>query len=78
MRPARASTTTVDSRNALLNLRRLAGGIGGFRFVDLDTPLFMAARPLRGGFDQSGPKLRLEHIEEGHGVAFVGEPSKAC
>lgn len=68
----------VETELAMTTSACLAGGIGGFRFVDLDTPLFMAARPLRGGFDQSGPKLRLEHIEEGHGVAFVGEPSKAC
>lgn len=46
----------------------LAGGIGGFRYVDLDTPLFLGPRPLVGGFAQSGPELRLDTIDLGHGV----------
>jgi L-alanine-DL-glutamate epimerase-like enolase superfamily enzyme len=46
----------------------LAAGIGGFRFVDLDTPLFMGPRPLRGGFAQRGPHLDLTAITLGHGV----------
>jgi L-alanine-DL-glutamate epimerase-like enolase superfamily enzyme len=49
----------------------LAAGIGGFRFVDLDTPLFMAERPLRGGFRQNGPELELGHITAGHGVEVL-------
>lgn len=52
----------------------LAAGLGGFRFVDLDTPLFLAERPLRGGFEQSGPRLRVDGIGFGHGVAFEGAP----
>lgn len=53
----------------------LAAGLGGVRYVDLDTPLFMGARPLRGGFVQSGPALRVDGIERGHGVAVVsGHP----
>jgi L-alanine-DL-glutamate epimerase-like enolase superfamily enzyme len=47
----------------------LAGGIGGFRYVDLDTPLFLGPRPLAGGFAQTGPELRLDAIEAGHGVS---------
>jgi L-alanine-DL-glutamate epimerase-like enolase superfamily enzyme len=68
----------VESELAMTTSACLAGGIGGFRFVDLDTPLFMAARPLEGGFEQLGPRLRLDHIDRGHGVAFLGESAKAC
>jgi L-Ala-D/L-Glu epimerase len=58
----------VETELAMTTSACLAAGIGGFTFVDLDTPLFMAARPLRGGFRQSGPRLRLDAIESGHGV----------
>ena len=58
----------VETELAMTTSACLAAGIGGFTFVDLDTPLFMAARPLRGGFRQSGPRLRLDAIENGHGV----------
>jgi hypothetical protein len=41
---------------------------GGFSFVDLDTPLFLAEDPFEGGFEQSGPLLSLASIERGHGL----------
>jgi L-Ala-D/L-Glu epimerase len=46
-----------------------AGGLGGFSFVDLDTPLFMAEEPLEGGFVQRGPHLDIGPIAAGHGVS---------
>jgi L-alanine-DL-glutamate epimerase-like enolase superfamily enzyme len=46
----------------------LGAGLGGLAFVDLDTPLFMQGRPLRGGYRQTGPLLDLSSIEFGHGV----------
>src|SRR5690606_28673330 len=46
----------------------MAAGMGGFSFVDLDTPLFMRERPLQGGFGQHGPDIRLDSIRTGHGV----------
>jgi L-alanine-DL-glutamate epimerase-like enolase superfamily enzyme len=46
----------------------LAGGIGGFSFVDLDTPLFMKNVPTEGGFRQEGPLLDVTGIAAGHGV----------
>ncbi|MGC4092383.1 MAG: enolase C-terminal domain-like protein [Polyangiaceae bacterium] len=68
----------VETELAMTTSACLAAGVGGFRFVDLDTPLFMAARPLGGGFEQRGPRLRVDHIEHGHGVVFLGERGKAC
>ncbi len=48
----------------------LAAGVGGVRFVDLDTPLFMGERPLRGGYAQEGPRIDLSPIRRGHGVTL--------
>ena len=60
----------VETELAMSASACLAAGIGGFRFVDLDTPLFMAYRPLEGGFHQAGPHLRLNEIKLGHGVRY--------
>lgn len=51
----------------------LAAGVGGVRYVDLDTPLFMKPRPLTGGFAQRGPHLDLQGIALGHGVQPLAE-----
>jgi L-alanine-DL-glutamate epimerase-like enolase superfamily enzyme len=66
----------VESELAMSTSACLAAGVGGFSFVDLDTPLFMAARPLDGGFQQAGPKLKVGSIERGHGVRFSAEGAK--
>ncbi|HWA75580.1 MAG TPA: dipeptide epimerase [Polyangiaceae bacterium] len=60
----------VETELAMTTSACLAAGIGGFRFVDLDTPLFMAERPLEGGFRQVGPHLALNEIALGHGVRY--------
>lgn len=52
----------------------LAAGVGGVKYIDLDTPLFMKERPLRGGYLQHGPTLDLSPIRLGHGVVPTGEP----
>lgn len=48
----------------------LAAGLGGFRFVDLDTPLFMRDLPTRGGWLYAGPELRVDGDAPGHGVSL--------
>jgi L-alanine-DL-glutamate epimerase-like enolase superfamily enzyme len=58
----------VETELAMSASACLAAGLGGFDFVDLDTPLFMRERPLVGGFRQRGPHLDLSGIELGHGV----------
>lgn len=45
-----------------------AAGLGGFEFVDLDTPLFLAENPFVGGYNQQGDVLDLAGITAGHGV----------
>lgn len=46
----------------------LAGGVGGFDFVDLDTPLFLRNAPTEGGPERRGPRIRLDTGDTGHGV----------
>ena len=58
----------VESVLAMTTSACLAAGQGGFDFVDLDTPLFMRDAPLRGGWEQTGARLRVDHIARGHGV----------
>ena len=57
----------VESILAMTFSAHLAAGSGGFSFVDLDTPLFVAAHPFAGGFSQAGGTLTLGDAA-GHGV----------
>ncbi|MBA9075953.1 dipeptide epimerase [Rufibacter quisquiliarum] len=61
----------VESLLAMTFSAHFAAGIGGFDFVDLDTPLFIAEHPFTGGFDQNGPSLRLQADVAGHGVKMA-------
>jgi L-alanine-DL-glutamate epimerase-like enolase superfamily enzyme len=47
----------------------MAAGLGGFSYVDLDTPMFMKEHPFVGGFEQRGSRLSVAHVEAGHGVS---------
>lgn len=58
----------VESILAMSMSAHFAAGQGGFSFVDLDTPMFMAENPFAGGFRQQGARLDLGHIAAGHGV----------
>jgi L-alanine-DL-glutamate epimerase-like enolase superfamily enzyme len=59
----------VESILAMTMSAHFAAGQGGFEFVDLDTPMFMAENPFAGGFRQQGARLDLGHIAAGHGVS---------
>lgn len=58
----------VESILAMTMSAHFAAGLGGFSFVDLDTPMFMAENPFDGGFQQTGDRLDLAQITAGHGV----------
>ena len=69
----------VETRLAMSASACLAGGLGGFSFVDLDTPLFLAFDPFVGGFDMRGAELHLGQIRKGHGVAWrAGQRPSGC
>lgn len=58
----------VESILAMTVSACFASGLGGFTFVDLDTPLFMSDSPLTGGMTYQGGRLDLSSIQGGHGV----------
>jgi L-Ala-D/L-Glu epimerase len=58
----------VETRLAMTFSACIAGGLGGFEELDLDTPLFMKDDRLDGGFVQRGPHLDLTNLKVGHGV----------
>lgn len=55
----------------------LAAGVGGVRYVDLDTPLLLGERPLRSAVSW-GPSLDLRGIAAGHGVTVGELTSEHC
>ena len=63
----------VETLLAMNMSAHFAAGLGGFSFVDLDTPMFMAEQPLRGGWVQTGGRLSIAHVEAGHGVEPIEE-----
>lgn len=58
----------VETLLAMNVSAHVAAGFGGFQFVDLDTPLFMAEQPFHGGWVQDGGTLSVAHVAAGHGV----------
>ncbi len=58
----------VESILAMTMSACFAAGKGGFRFADLDTPLFLATNPFTGGFTMAGGHISVGHIATGHGV----------
>ena len=61
----------VESELAMTVSACLAAGLGGFDYVDLDTPWFMKNTPIEGGWDARGAALRLDHITLGHGATCL-------
>ncbi|GGK73103.1 dipeptide epimerase [Rufibacter glacialis] len=61
----------VESILAMTFSAHFAAGIGGFDYIDLDTPLFIAEHPFTGGFQQEGEKLTLNAEAAGHGVILA-------
>lgn len=58
----------VESRLAMGTSACIAAGLGGFSFIDLDTPLFLAEDPFTGGYAQYGERIDLRPIGIGHGL----------
>ena len=58
----------VESILAMTTSACFAAGLGGFHYADLDTPLFLATNPFRGGFTLDGGTIAIAGIAAGHGV----------
>ena len=61
----------VESTLAMSCSAHLAAGLGGFHYADLDTPLFIAKHPFRGGYQQQGPRVSIASVTAGHGVELA-------
>ena len=57
----------VETRLAMGFAAHFAAGLGGFDWIDLDTPLLLAEDPVSGGYTAEGPHYSLAAIEAGHG-----------
>jgi len=66
----------VESILAMTASACFAAGLGGFRFADLDTPLFTAENPFEGGYSIKGGSISVAHILSGHGVHPKPPPSR--
>lgn len=61
----------VETRIAMGFSAHFAAGLGGFDWIDLDTPLLLAEDPVTGGYTADGPRYRLDTGEFGHGASLV-------
>lgn len=58
----------IESRLAISAAAHLAAGLGGFRFIDLDTPMLLTEDPFTGGYEQKGGIYDLAGVERGLGI----------
>jgi len=58
----------MESRLAIAAAAHFVAGLGGFRFIDLDTPMLLAEDPFTGGYVQKGGVYDLSAVELGLGV----------
>lgn len=61
----------VESRLAMGCAAAIAGGLGTFDYIDLDTPLWLAEDPCCDGYVQAGPRLVLPSAPLGHGTRLA-------
>jgi L-alanine-DL-glutamate epimerase-like enolase superfamily enzyme len=59
----------MESRLAISAAAHLVAGLGGFRFIDLDTPMLLAADPFVGGYEQHGAVYDLSSVASGLGIS---------
>ncbi len=58
----------IESRLAITAAAHFAAGLGGFSFVDLDTPMLLAEDPFTGGYEQQGGVYELSNVKAGLGI----------
>jgi L-Ala-D/L-Glu epimerase len=63
----------MESRLGTAASAHLIAGLGGFRYVDLDTPMLLAEDPFTGGYTQDGMRYTLDRSQPGHGVLPAGD-----
>jgi L-alanine-DL-glutamate epimerase-like enolase superfamily enzyme len=60
----------VETRLAMGFAAHFAAGLGGFAWIDLDTPLLLGQDPVLGGYAVKGATYELDDDQPGHGGAL--------
>lgn len=58
----------MESRLGTAASAHFIAGLGGFRYVDLDTPMLLESDPFTGGYEQDGMVYTLARAQAGIGV----------
>ena len=58
----------IESRLAIAASAHLVAGLGGFSFIDLDTPMLLAEDPFTGGYEQQGGTYDVSSVKSGLGI----------
>lgn len=58
----------IESRLAISAAAHMVAGLGGFTFIDLDTPMLLAGDPFTGGYVQRGGIYDLTEVKSGLGI----------
>ncbi len=59
----------IETRLGTAASAHFAAGLGGFRYIDLDIPMLLAADPFTGGYQQRGDIYDLSSVESGLGIS---------
>jgi L-alanine-DL-glutamate epimerase-like enolase superfamily enzyme len=58
----------IESRLAIAAAAHFVAGLGGFRFIDLDTPMLLANDPFTGGYVQHKGVYDISGVKSGLGI----------
>jgi L-alanine-DL-glutamate epimerase-like enolase superfamily enzyme len=58
----------MESRLATSAAAHFVAGLGGFRYIDLDTPMLLAEDPFKGGYEQRGGIYDVSGVKDGLGI----------
>jgi L-alanine-DL-glutamate epimerase and related enzymes of enolase superfamily len=58
----------IESRLAIAMAAHMVAGLGGFKYIDLDTPMLLAEDPFTGGYEQRDNIYDLSQIQSGLGI----------
>ena len=58
----------MESRLATSAATHFVASLGGFRYIDLDTPMLLADDPFTGGYEQRGGVYDVARVKSGLGI----------
>ncbi len=58
----------IESRLATGAAAHFVAGLGGFHYIDLDTPMLLADDPFTGGYEQRGGVYDVSSVKSGLGI----------